>query len=65
MSLQEFPKSPTFKDYQERFKDHYKMSRRDDGVILVQAHTLGGSVQLSVQNHRSLGQMFKAVVADP
>ena len=65
MSLQEFPKSPTFKDYQERFKDHYKMSRRDDGVILVQAHTLGGSVQLSVQNHRSLGQMFKAVGADP
>ena len=65
MSLQDFPKSPKFEDYKERFKNHYKMERRPDGVILVQAHTLGGSVQLSVQNHRSLGQMFKAVGADP
>jgi enoyl-CoA hydratase/carnithine racemase len=65
MSLQDFPKSPTFDDYKERFKDHFKMHRRSDGVILVQAHTLGGSVQLSVQNHRALGQMFKAVGADP
>jgi hypothetical protein len=28
------------------------MERRDDGVLLVAAHTLGGPVQLSVQNHR-------------
>lgn len=65
MSLQDFPKSPKFEDYKERFKDHFKMERRPDGVIQVQAHTLGGSVQLSVQNHRALGQMFKAVGADP
>lgn len=65
MSLQEFVKSPTFEDYKERFKDHYKLSRRPDGVVLAQAHTLGGSIQLSVQNHRSLGQLFKAVGGDP
>ena len=44
MSLHDFPKSPKFEDYKERFKNHYKMERRPDGVILVQAHTLGGSV---------------------
>lgn len=65
MSLQEFVATPKFEDYQERFKNHYKMDRRNDGVVLVQGHTLGGSIQLSVQNHRSLGQMFKTVGADP
>lgn len=65
MSLQDFPKPPRFEDYKERFKDHFKMTRREDGVILVESHTLGDSVQLSVQNHRALGQMFKAVGADP
>jgi len=65
MSLQPFVKNPTFEEVQERFKDHYKIERRDDGVVLVQAHTLGGSVQLSVQNHQSLGKMFKAIGADP
>lgn len=65
MSLQEFVVSPKFEEYQARFKDFFKMERRADGVILVQGHTLGGSIQLSVQNHRALGLMFKAVGADP
>lgn len=65
MSLQEFVKSPQFEDYKERFKHHYKLERRADGVILAQAHTLNGSIQLSVQNHRSLGQLFKAIGGDP
>ena len=30
-----------------------------------QAHTNGGPIQLSVENHRSLGQMLKTVGADP
>ena len=65
MSLQDFIVCPKFEEYKERFKDHFKLERRSDGVILAQAHTLGGSVQLSVQNHRSLGLLFKAVGADP
>ena len=65
MSQQDFIVCPKFEEYKERFKDHYKLERRSDGVILAQAHTLGGSVQLSVQNHRSLGLLFKAVGADP
>jgi enoyl-CoA hydratase/carnithine racemase len=65
MSLQEFAPMPRFEEYSERFKDFYKMTRREDGVLLVEAHTNGGPVQLSVENHRSLGQMLKTVGADP
>lgn len=65
MSLTQFVPTPEFDDYKELFKDHYKMSRRDDGVILIEAHTQGGPIQLSVENHRSVGQMFRTIGADP
>jgi len=65
MSLQEFIPTPDFDEYRERFKDFFKLTRREDGVILAEAHTLGGPIQLSVQNHRALGQMLKTVGADP
>ena len=65
MSLQEFVSPPRFEEYREAFKDFFRMERREDGVLLVAAHTLGGPIQLSVQNHRSLGQMLKVVGADP
>lgn len=65
MSLSPFVPTPDFNEYKERFKQFYKMERRDDGVILIQAHTNGGPIQLSVENHRSLGQMLKTVGADP
>jgi enoyl-CoA hydratase/carnithine racemase len=60
-----FVSIPEFEEYKKRFQEHYKLERRDDGVILVQAHTRGGPIQLSVKNHRSLGQLFKAIGADP
>jgi enoyl-CoA hydratase/carnithine racemase len=65
MSFQEFVPTPKFEDYQELFRDFFTMERRDDGVLLAQAHTQGGSIQLSVQNHRALGQFLKTVGADP
>ena len=65
MSLQPFVPTPRFDEYKERFKDHYVLERRDDGVILTRAHTRGSSVQLSVENHRSVGQLFKTIGADP
>lgn len=65
MSLVKFVPDPKFEDYKEVFKDNYKMERRDDGVILVQAHTVDGPIKLSVENHRSVAQMFKAVGNDP
>ena len=65
MSLVKFIADPKFEDYKEAFKDNYILERRDDGVILVQAHTVGGPIQLSVENHRSVAQIFKTVGADP
>ncbi|MGW3622969.1 enoyl-CoA hydratase/isomerase family protein [Streptomyces sp. NPDC000880] len=65
MSLQEFIPTPKFEEYAETFKDFFRLTRREDGVILAEAHTLGGPIQLSVQNHRALGQMLKIIGADP
>ena len=65
MSLTSFVPTPEFGEYKERFKEHYKLERRDDGVILAQGHTRGGSMQLSVENHRAVGQLFKTIGADP
>ena len=65
MSLNPFVPTPRFDEYRERFKDHFKLDRRADGVLLAQAHTRGGSIQLSVENHRALGQLLKTVAADP
>jgi enoyl-CoA hydratase/carnithine racemase len=65
MSLQEFVPPPKFEDYRESFKDFFKLERRDDGVLLAQGHTHDGPIQLSVQNHRALGQFLKTVGADP
>lgn len=65
MSLVPFVETPNFAEYSERFRDHFTMHRREDGVLLVRAHTLGGPIQLSVENHRALGQMLKTVGSDP
>src|ERR1700686_5159021 len=65
MSLVDFVPTPKFEEYKEKFKQHYKLERREDGVILAQAHTAGGPIQLSVENHRSVGQLFKTIGADP
>ncbi|HLI40758.1 MAG TPA: enoyl-CoA hydratase/isomerase family protein [Streptosporangiaceae bacterium] len=64
MSLQEFIPTPRFDDYRTTFADFFRLERHD-GVLVAQAHTLGGPVQLSVQNHRALGQLLKTVAADP
>ncbi len=64
MALQEFVSPPQFEDYRHTFKDFFRLER-EGGVLVAEAHTLGGSVQLSVQNHRALGQMLKTIGADP
>jgi enoyl-CoA hydratase/carnithine racemase len=65
MSLTSFVQPRNFDEYKEQFKQHFKLDRRQDGVILAQAHTLGGPVQLSVESHRAFGQLFKTIGADP
>jgi hypothetical protein len=34
MSLTQFISPPQFEEYKERFKEHFKLERRADGVIL-------------------------------
>ena len=41
MSLTSFVPTPKFEEYRERFKEHYKLERRADGVSLVRAHAKG------------------------
>lgn len=65
MSQVNFVPDPEFDEYRERFKDHFKLSRREDGVLVAQAHTNGGPFQLSVENHKAFGQLFQAIGADP
>lgn len=65
MSLTNFVSTPRFEEYKDVFKEHFKMERRSDGALLVKGHTQGGPMQLSVEAHRALGQMFKTVGADP
>jgi len=65
LSLQEFVPTPRFEEYRETFAEFFRLDRREDGVLLAQAHTRGGPIQLSVQNHRALGQFLKTAGADP
>jgi hypothetical protein len=53
MSLSPFVPTPKFEDYRERFKDHFRLERRADGVLLAQAHTMGGSN--SIERRKSSG----------
>src|SRR5258706_1516053 len=65
MSLTEFVPTPKFEEYKERFKDHFKLDRGADGGLLERARARGGSIQLSVENRRALGQLLKTIGADP
>lgn len=65
MSLVDFIPTPELESYRELFAEHFKMERRDDGVILVQIHTKGGPFQLSVEHHRAVGEALKLVASDP
>jgi enoyl-CoA hydratase/carnithine racemase len=65
MPARSFVPTPDIEEYAERFRDYFRFERRSDGVLLVQAHTRGGPILLSVEDHRALGQMLKTVGADP
>ena len=65
MSLTNFVPTPELETYREALAEHFKIDRRDDGVITLRMHTLDGPFQLSVENHRAVGQALKAVGADP
>jgi enoyl-CoA hydratase/carnithine racemase len=41
------------------------MERREDGVLFVCMHTLGGEVQWNAQLHRAIWQLFRTIGSDP
>jgi hypothetical protein len=53
MALTNWLPTPKFEDYKEFFKEHFEMERREDGVLFVCMHTLGGEVQWNAQLHRA------------
>ena len=55
MSLTSFVPTPDFNEYKERFKQHYTMERRDDGVILM------GCPGPQYQNPKRLGHVTQSL----
>ncbi len=65
MSLTSFVPTPELESYRETFAEHFKIDRREDGVVTMRLHTQDGPYQLSVESHRAIGQALKVVGADP
>jgi enoyl-CoA hydratase/carnithine racemase len=65
MALTNWLPTPKFEDYKEFFKEHFEMERREDGVLFVCMHTLGGEVQWNAQLHRAIWQLFRTIGSDP
>ncbi len=63
MAALKFVPDVPFAEYQERFKDHFVMTRTD-GIIEVRMHSRGETARWSFELHRALPQMFQMVGAD-
>ena len=64
MSLTQFVPPIRFEDYQEKFKEHLIMKRKN-GIIEVRMHTLGKETKWSFELHRALRQAWHEIGADP
>lgn len=53
----------TLDEYRERFKDFFAF-KREDGILEVKMHTLGGPVQWSYQFHHALAELWTAIGHD-
>jgi hypothetical protein len=65
MSLQDFLPTPKFDEYSEFFKDFFTMSRRDDGVLLVQAHTAEGRYSSACRTTGPSGRCSRSSAPTP
>ena len=52
-----------FDDYREKY-EHFKFSRDDNGILEMQLHSDGGSLQLLVPQHRELTRVFRDIALD-
>lgn len=63
-TLTNYVKWPTFDEMKEMFKEHFKMERREDGVVLVQMHTRGSDQLWSMELHDAIGKMWRLLGTD-
>lgn len=59
-----YVKWPTFEEIQEMFKEHFVITRREDGVVTVRMHTMGGPLIWSMELHDAIGKMWRLLGTD-
>ena len=64
MALTQYVPPPQLEDYQQHFAEHFSMQRQD-GIILVQMHTLGEEIKWGWELQRCIGQAFRHIGSDP
>ncbi|MDR1765400.1 MAG: enoyl-CoA hydratase/isomerase family protein [Lachnospiraceae bacterium] len=59
-----YVKWPTFEEIVEMFKEHFIITRREDGVVTVRMHTLGGPLIWSMELHDAIGKLWRILGTD-
>jgi enoyl-CoA hydratase/carnithine racemase len=59
-----YVKWPNFEEIKEMFKEHFIMDRREDGVVTVRMHCLGGPLIWSMEMHDAIGKMWRMLGTD-
>ena len=60
----DYVKWPTFEEIQEMFKEHFEITRREDGVVTVCMHCNGGPLIWSMEMHDAIGKMWRLLGTD-
>src|SRR5512139_3013757 len=64
MAEQDYIHMPTLEEYSERFRNFFKFTRSDDGILEVTMHTFGGPTRWSYQMHHAISELWTAVGHD-
>ncbi len=59
-----YVKWPSFEEIQEMFKEHFIITRREDGVVTVRMHCKGGPLIWSMELHDAIGKMWRLLGTD-
>lgn len=59
-----YVKWPSFEEIQEMFKEHFIITRREDGVVTVRMHCKGGPLIWSMELHDAIGKMWRMLGTD-
>ncbi|TWH83672.1 enoyl-CoA hydratase/isomerase family protein [Sedimentibacter saalensis] len=59
-----YVKWPSFEEIQEMFKEHFIITRREDGVVTVRMHCKGGPLIWSMELHDAIGKLWRMLGTD-